>query len=857
MLGASLSFGSIRTRLLALAFLPILMTIGFAAWLAAQSYQSATHAARVGDLAGIIPAFSALAHELQKERGTSAGFIGSEGREFGEQLRSVRRDANAARKALDQALTQIDIASYGAAFVEAVKDVRSKLTLLDSVRENVTNQKLPVSEMARFYTGAIGMLLRPIDQTTTIAADDEIVRAAVAYSALLQAKEMAGLERAMGANGFGKGAFQPEIHRRYVDLIGKQTANLGVFRKTAEAAQVAFFDETVTGPAIDRVDALRALAIASPFSGDLGGVSGADWFGASTARIELLAKVEARMAADYVALADMKRQDGWMTLWLVLGVVGVSAPALGLFGAHSARYISKTTCALVSDVKAVAEGDAPKAMGRERNDELGALARSIVASHATNTQAFRLKAALDASERAMVLVVDSEWRFQFLSGALRRWLSDRQAGGGSATLGINGAVEDGADARPLLKVLGFDLERVAGGAAMIDAEVGCRRLEIAATPIRRGSGEFVGALFEWADVTDEALVREGFDAVIRAASAGDFSQRIDVSELGGAYQALGENLNRLTEIVGDATQAVGQMIASLADGDLTRRMSDAFDGAFEELANDSNRMADQLAGVIGQLQQASETVGVAADEILQGTNDLARRTEDQAAAAEKTAIAMDDVSTTVNANAEAADRANQLTAQTQEIARSGADAMAEATRSMGEIKGSSAKITEIVGIIEEIAFQTNLLALNAAVEAARAGEAGKGFAVVAAEVRALAQRSSDASKEIKDLIGASTEQIGAGVAKVDRTAETLEQMVERIDTVANLINEIARASADQKSGLDEVASLVGVQDSATQQNAALVEQTSAALQSLEAQTRQLSQIVSIFNISGGAQDEAA
>jgi methyl-accepting chemotaxis protein len=281
---------------------------------------------------------------------------------------------------------------------------------------------------------------------------------------------------------------------------------------------------------------------------------------------------------------------------------------------------------------------------------------------------------------------------------------------------------------------------------------------------------------------------------------------------------------------------------------MNRRVTRDYQGAFERVKTDVNATSTRLAEIVGQITQAAETIAAAAAEVSLGSSDLADRTEQQASSLEETAASMEELGATVRSNAENAQRANVMAAQARGSAESGGGVAGSAIEAMRRIEESSRKITDIIGVIDEIAFQTNLLALNAAVEAARAGDAGRGFAVVAQEVRQLAQRSAQASKEIKALIMDSGGQVRDGVDLVRSAGSSLTEIVSGIGRVADLVSEIARATAEQASGLDEVNIAIAQMDEMTQKNAALVEESTAAARSLEEQADQLRHQMTFFTL---------
>lgn len=263
-------------------------------------------------------------------------------------------------------------------------------------------------------------------------------------------------------------------------------------------------------------------------------------------------------------------------------------------------------------------------------------------------------------------------------------------------------------------------------------------------------------------------------------------------------------------------------------------------------------MQASLSGVVTNVRMGAEGVATASAEIAQGNHDLSTRTEQQASALEQTAASMEELGATVNQNADNARQANQLAKSASTVAIRGGEVVSEVVETMKGINDSSRKISDIISVIDGIAFQTNILALNAAVEAARAGEQGRGFAVVASEVRSLAGRSAEAAKEIKSLINASVERVEQGTALVDQAGVTMTEVVSSIKRVTDLMGEISAATSEQALGVKQVGEAVSHMDQTTQQNAALVEEMAAAASSLKAQAQDLVQVVAAFRVDGSA-----
>lgn len=289
-------------------------------------------------------------------------------------------------------------------------------------------------------------------------------------------------------------------------------------------------------------------------------------------------------------------------------------------------------------------------------------------------------------------------------------------------------------------------------------------------------------------------------------------------------------------------------VGRIAGGDLATKIESPGRDEIAWLNYELNQMRKKLQSTIAEVRQSAETVAQASCEIAAGNNDLSARTEQQAMSLQRTAHSVAALTDAVKHNAEHAKQANELVAQASEVATEGGRTMRDAVATMSDINSSAAKIGDIISVIDSIAFQTNILALNAAVEAARAGEQGRGFAVVATEVRALAQRSATAAKEINELISKSVEQIESGVRLVDVAGQTMEEIVKSVKQAATIMGEISSASAAQRTGIEQIHGEIAQIDNVTQQNAALVEEASAAAGSLQEQSQTLADAVKIFQV---------
>lgn len=383
-------------------------------------------------------------------------------------------------------------------------------------------------------------------------------------------------------------------------------------------------------------------------------------------------------------------------------------------------------------------------------------------------------------------------------------------------------------------------------------EVGGRTFALVANPVINDTGDRLGSVVEWADRTIEVSVEREVADLVNAAGAGDFSQRINTADKQGFFLNLAGGLNELMATSDKGLKDVVRVLGALAEGNLTQRIEADYEGTFGQLKDYSNETAQSLSNMLGQIRESADTIYTAASEIASGNADLSARTEQQASSLEETASSMEELTSTVKLNADNARQANSLAVNASEVATTGGAVVQQVVHTMSSINESSRKISDIISVIDGIAFQTNILALNAAVEAARAGDQGRGFAVVAAEVRTLAQRSAAAAKEIKTLISDSVDKVDTGNTLVAQAGQTMNDIVVAIKRVTDIMAEIAAASAEQSTGIEEVNGAVSQMDEMTQQNAALVEEAAAAAEALQDQASVLSQAVAVFKFDGVA-----
>lgn len=343
--------------------------------------------------------------------------------------------------------------------------------------------------------------------------------------------------------------------------------------------------------------------------------------------------------------------------------------------------------------------------------------------------------------------------------------------------------------------------------------------------------------------------------VAKHAIAGDLSKRVpeDFSDTGLIQVAT--SVNQLVHTVDMGIKQTGQVLSAMAEADLTRRVEGEFQGSFARLKDDTNSVADHFSDIIGRLRHTSTLLKKASGGIQDSSEQLSSRTEMQAASVEETASAIEEITATVKTSALNAEEAGNVVAKTITSAEHSGRVVSEAVEAMSLIEKSSTEIEKIIGVIDEISFQTNLLALNAGVEAARAGDAGRGFAVVAQEVRELAQRSTNAAKEIKGLITTSGEQVKQGVRLVNETGTALETIVSDVQLVSEHVTSIVNASREQASGLQEINVAINDIDARTQKNVSMVENTNSASRLLSQEVTNINNMLNVFEVIGSEKME--
>ncbi|TYT26336.1 PAS domain-containing protein [Luteimonas viscosa] len=549
-----------------------------------------------------------------------------------------------------------------------------------------------------------------------------------------------------------------------------------------------------------------------------------------------------------------------MSLPALLAIVAGATAAAGYCAWWLSSDVLGRLDAAVAHLRDFASGEYTHSIAIDRDDEVGRvllglksmqirLGFEIEDRRREAAQMARVRSALDAASTS-VLVAGHDHAIVYANPAARDMLAAAEADLRGVVPGFSAASLDGSALHALDHAPEAQRERLSTLAAPHPYRIafGARTFDVTATPVVDARGARLGTVAEWRDRTVELGLEREVETVVAAAADGDFSRRLDLHGATGFVHAVGTGLGRLMQATERSLRETAGVLDALSHGDLRPRITSDMGGLFGEMKSSTNAAVDQLAQLVADIQGATRTIGEAAAGIAEGNTDLSTRTGQQAASLQETASSMEQLTATVRQNAENALRANGLAAGAGEVAEDGGKVVADVIATMAAISESSRRITDIIGVIDGIAFQTNILALNAAVEAARAGEEGRGFAVVASEVRSLALRSADAAREIKALIADSATKVEQGAGRVDQAGRTMTEMVTAVGRVTDIMAEISSASREQSVGIEQVNHTVTQLDEATQQNAALVEQASAAARSLQEQAAGLASAAARFRL---------
>lgn len=661
----------IRSRVLIVVILPLAGFLAFSGFTVLQQAQVASNMNDLRSLADLAPEISAVVHEMQRERGASAGFIGSKGAEtFKGRLQTQRKSTDEVRSRFAKVVDAFDFSPYTPEFKKQMTSARDMLAKLDGKRSQVSGLSISIGGMAKYYTGTIRRLLDNVATMALLSTDSSVTNTITAYINLLQAKERAGVERAMGAGGFGSGAFKPVVHRRFVSLMAQQEAFLLIFNIYASPEQRGLFAETVKGDAVDTVERMRKAAVASAYGGSIAGIKGPAWFDAITQKINLVKQVEDRVAADLQAQAKSIGNGASLSLAIAAAITVTLLVITSLFATIIIRGITGPLGRMTSDMTSLAEGDKSiEIVGTEQRDEIGEMARAVLVfkENAIEAEALAAEQAKEQevrTQRATKVEQLSESFDQEVSGVLdtvaaastelRTTAEAMTATAETANTQASAVATTAERTASNVQTVASASEELSSSIGEISRQVG-QSAEITRTAVAEAERASVtveglaGAAQKIGDVVN--LIQEiaeqtnllALNATIEAARAGDAGKGFAV--VASEVKSLANQTAKATEEIAQQINAMQSATTETVDvitgirnvidqiGDNASSISAAVNeqnSATQEISRNTQEVSagtDEVTTSIGNVTQAAGETGAAASQVLGAAGELSQQAE--------------------------------------------------------------------------------------------------------------------------------------------------------------------------------------------------------------------------------------
>jgi methyl-accepting chemotaxis protein len=856
---------SIKYKLSLMVLLPTLGLLFFAYSSTLERYQTYEKMQRLDQLVQLSVKLSRLVYEIQLERIASVLHLRSADDKYISRLQYEYDQTTKSRQALRQFVTTLEMNNYDKQLVNNLNAIMLQLEGLEDIRQQVTSRQASPDQAMQLHTDLNEKILDFIAQIANQDAEQAVLRNELGYINFLRGQEATALQRSLLTTVFSQQQFNPEQYRKFVEFsITQKNAFDRAFNMYFTAEQKAFYREKLQGAFMQETQRMETIALSQNVE-QIATISPEYWSKMQTEKIEALVSIQEKLANDLEQQTqDLSQHAYWDFIYISSSVVAIILLSTLLFYFIWCG-ITQRLMQAITLFDAIKSGNLSSDIKIDANDETGDLLQSLqqmqsqlreraVRDKKIADEALRLTTALD-SVTTSVFIIDNDFNIVYANKSSLDLLGTDKVKTQFTQFDVNKLVGSNIDSFHKNPAHQRDLVNKLTASYASIFNVGEYVISSITTPIINEQGERVGTVAEWRDITAQVATEKEISSVIKAASDGDFSQRIGLDNKTGFFHTFSASVNQIIEFNQIAVKDIAAIFSALSQGDLTKTIERDYRGELEQLKNDANSTIMKLTESMKTIIQSARSIKTASEEISQANLSLNQRTEEQASALEETAASMQQMTSSVQQNADNAKQATQLAVTARDLAAKGGDVVGSAVVAMNEISKSSREITDIIDVIDDIAFQTNLLALNAAVEAARAGEQGRGFAVVASEVRNLAQRSASAAKEIKNLIQDSVIKVEEGTKLVNKSGETLDEIVTSVKKVSDIVSEISAASQEQSSGIHQVNKAVTQMDEMTQQNAAMVEEAASASESMAEQALILREQTDFFIINNELYNE--
>lgn len=809
---------TIKSKLLLLAFFPLATSLFFSGQYLIKNLDILNQSKESQVLFDNTLSLNKLINNLQLERSFTAGYMGSKGKKYASELVAQRK---LSRKAYEAFINSLDQVSKNVTNPALISQVTPQKKAISTAYQNLNNlygqiDTLSTKKGGKFYSKLDTVLLKLVSIYANNTSNHDLSSSLNSLYYFMFAKQTTGVEAAVLNNVFSRSHFTKLLSFKFNQAYFKKSAYLSGFKQYANANQLSKLSELLNSPGYKNMHHFETLALNS-LSAQTINADVTEWQQTTKSVLHLMDSFQSDLLATGTRMSNDIYSSALESVWFASSIIIISLVVVLIVMYLIIVSVQRSVQNLLNAMKSVEQdGDFSIRANAHGSDEFALLAQTY------NHLLASLETTIQEVNQVLSAVSDGDFS-QTIAENTKGNLLSLQHGTNAATRSVS--------------MMTHELDKVMTSITQGEFNV-------------RLSQEVPSSFREKVDMAMDTL-DQSFTQTMKAIDGlvnGDFSHQIDFPSAKGTIKRLIDNINSSINEIQSTFDEINHVMLAQTEGDLTQRVSGNYQGSYETLKISINKSIEEMGHIIQQIQQASSSVDHNAQELSNSSLQLSERVQQQAASLEETAAALEEITATVKNATELTEGAYQNAETAHRQANQGETVINETALAMTEIKNMSQNITNIVSLIDSIAFQTNLLALNAAVEAARAGEHGRGFAVVAGEVRSLAQKSADAAKEISTLISKTTEEVDKGENLMASSVTELQQISQGVNQLSQTIQEVNASAKEQAEGVQQINIAVSSLDQDTQQNATIVEVTSETAQKLKQEASLLASIILKFKV---------